>query len=199
MLDAHLRESPSEGTAAGVVVDAQGVLQKHIFTDPGGQLVRERASAAKAALGPRLAALSRLRKVSLNRLEQAILDHQGMLTDEMRYLAGLLRVRYVFYYPDSKDIVLAGPAEGWVTDLTGRIVGLTSGRPVVQLQDLVVALRAFPPAASRTPRDRLLDRSDAGRPGRDAAVPAQQLGAGNPAQTRSRSSRACATAWACKR
>ena len=41
----------------------------------------------------------------------------------MRYLAGLLRVRYVFYYPDSKDIVLAGPAEGWVADPAGRIVG----------------------------------------------------------------------------
>jgi hypothetical protein len=51
----------------------------------------------------------------------------------------------VFYYPDTKDIVLAGPAEGWMTDLSGRVVGLNSGRPVVQLQDLVVALRAFPP------------------------------------------------------
>jgi hypothetical protein len=51
----------------------------------------------------------------------------------------------VFYYPDTKDIVLAGPAEGWMTDLSGRVVGLSSGRPVVQLQDLVVALRAFPP------------------------------------------------------
>ena len=69
----------------------------------------------------------------------------------MRYLAGLQRVRYVFYYPDSKDIVLAGPAEGWVPDPAGRIVGLTSGRPVVQLQDLVVALRAFPPGGRPTP------------------------------------------------
>jgi hypothetical protein len=133
------------GTAAGVVVDAQGVLQKHIFTDPGGQLVRERAAAAKATLGPRLAAYSKMRKVSLNRLEKAIVDHQGQVTDTMRYLAGLLRVRYVFYYPESNDIVLAGPAEGWLNDPAGRTVGITSGRPVVQLQDLVVALRAFPP------------------------------------------------------
>ena len=36
-------------------------------------------------------------------------------------------------------------------DLSGRIVGLTSGRPVVQLQDVVVALRAFPPGGSATP------------------------------------------------
>ena len=94
---------------------------------------------------------SKLRKVSLNRLEQAIVDHQGTLSDEMRYLAGLQRVRYVFYYPDSKDIVLAGPAEGWAPDLTGRIVGFTSGRPVVQLQDVVVAMRMFPADSSSTP------------------------------------------------
>ena len=38
----------------------------------------------------------------------------------MRYLAGLLRVRYVFYYPESKDIVLGRPG--------GRL-GARSGRP----------------------------------------------------------------------
>ncbi len=138
-------QANAQSNAAGVIVDAQGVLQKHIFTDPGGQLARQRATAAKAALGPQLAAYSKLRKVSLNRLEKAIVDHQGAVTDTMRYLAGLLRVRYVFFYPDSNDIVLAGPAEGWITDAAGRVVGLSSGRPVVQLQDLVVALRAFPP------------------------------------------------------
>ena len=68
----------------------------------------------------------------------------------MRYLAGLWRIRYVFYYPESKDIVLAGPAEGWVSDPAGRVVGITRGRPVVQLQDLVVALRAFPPSGDKT-------------------------------------------------
>jgi hypothetical protein len=51
----------------------------------------------------------------------------------------------VFYYPETKDIVLAGPAEGWMTDLSGRPVGLQSGRAIVELQDLVVALRAFAP------------------------------------------------------
>ena len=135
--------------AGGVAVDAEGVLRTEVFSDP------ERTGAcASGSPRPgqrsirRSPAYSKLRKVSLNRLEQAILDHQGTLTDEMRYLAGLQRVRYVFYYPDSKDIVLAGPAEGWVPDLSGRIVGLTSGRPVVQLQDVVVALRAFPPGGS---------------------------------------------------
>jgi hypothetical protein len=54
-------------------------------------------------------------------------------------------VQYVFFYPESGDIVIAGPAEGWVEDLSGRVRGINSGRPVVELQDLVVALRCFAP------------------------------------------------------
>lgn len=144
---------PSRGfaQAAGVTIDAEGVLRTKMFSDPDGQLMRERIEAAKAALDPKLTVFSKLRKISLNRLEKAIIERQGTLTDEMRYLAGLLRVRYVFYYPDSKDIVIAGPAEGWFTDLAGRVVGITSGRPVIQLQDLVVALRAFPPGGQKAP------------------------------------------------
>jgi hypothetical protein len=137
-------------TAAGIAIDTEGVLRVKTFGDPGGQLMRERIAAAKANLGPKLASYSKMRKVSLNRLEQAILDHQNTLTDEMRYLAGLQRVRYVFYYPESKDIVLAGQAEGWAADASGRIVGIGTGRPVVQLQDLVAALRAFPPSGDKT-------------------------------------------------
>jgi len=135
----------------GVIVDAQGVLQKRVFPDEGGQLLRERTAAAKAALGRELTSYSKLRKVSLNRLEQVVMEHNGVLTDAMKYLAGLQRVKYVFYYPETKDIVLAGPAEGWVSDSTGRVIGMTSGRPVVQLQDLVVALRMFPAGSTKGP------------------------------------------------
>jgi hypothetical protein len=130
---------------AGVMVDAEGVLRRHVHTDPTGQLTRQRLAAARATLTPEIATFSPLRKVSLNRLEKAMRDSGMTLSEEMRYLAGLLRVRYVFYYPETKDIVLAGPAEGWLTDLSGRAIGLTSRRPVLQLQDLAVALRAFPP------------------------------------------------------
>ena len=51
----------------------------------------------------------------------------------MQFLAGLTRVRYVFYYPETKDIVLAGPAEGWAADAAGRVCGIESGRPVVAI------------------------------------------------------------------
>ena len=93
---------------------------------------------------------SKIRYVSLNRLEQAVLDKNGAMTDEMKCLAGLLRVRYVFFFPESKDLVIAGPAEGWMTDPAGRVVGLTTGRPVVQLQDMVTALRSFAPGKKPT-------------------------------------------------
>ena len=146
---------------AGVVVDAQGVLHKQVAADPDGRLTRERIAAASAALEPDVAAVSKLRKVSLNRLEQAIRDCQGAPTDEMRYLAGLQRVRYVFFYPETKDIVLAGPAEGWVTDPDGPRRGHHQRPADVQLQDLVVALAGVSARRQGDRRDRLLDRSDA--------------------------------------
>ncbi|HEX3725259.1 MAG TPA: DUF1598 domain-containing protein [Pirellulales bacterium] len=146
----------STGTsgANGIMVDAAGVLRLQHFADPGGQLVRKRIAEAKAHLNPQVAKHSKLRKVSLNRLEAALraqLDQGGAPSEEMQFLAGLIRVRYLFYYPDTKDIVLAGPAEGWAADATGRMCGIESGRPALQLQDLVVALRAFPPAQAKTP------------------------------------------------
>ncbi len=138
--------------AAGVAVDAEGVLRVQTVTDPTGAVQRQRIQAAQAALDPKLAAKSPLRKISLQRLEKAV---EGQLaadrkpTDEMRYLAGLTRVQYVFFYPESGDIVIAGPAEGWAEDLAGRVRGIHSGRPVVELQDLVVALRTFAPDQPR--------------------------------------------------
>ena len=141
------------GGAAGVLVDAEGLLRTHVVRDPTGRLTRQRLAEAKATLNPDIARPSELRKVSLNRLEAAIADLQSRgagFTDEMKYLAGLTRVQYVFYYPETNDVVIAGPAEGYIENLTGRMVGMVTGRPVIELQDLVVALRAFPPTGNMT-------------------------------------------------
>jgi len=133
----------------GVVVDADGVLRTRVFPDPTGMLTRQRLAAAQAALAPDLARPSKLRKVSLNRLEAEIAKRlasgQG-ITDEMRFLAGLTRVRNVFFYPETNDLVIAGTAEGFMTNTAGRPVGIQTGRAILELQDLVVALRAFPPS-----------------------------------------------------
>src|SRR5690606_24094819 len=96
---------------------------------------------------------SELRKVSLNRLEKVIGEHieaDRPLSDDVLAVAGLTSVRYVFYYPDTKDIVIAGPAEGFVADPTDRFVGIHTGRPTVLLEDLATALRAYPPSAPPT-------------------------------------------------
>jgi hypothetical protein len=134
------------GSVAGVVVDADGVVRMQSFVDPTGQLHRQRQAAARAALDRNLAKRSTLRKISLNRLEAAIkenLEAGKPVNDEMRYLAGLTRVQFIFYYPETNDIVLAGPAEGFAPDLSGRVRGIETSAPVLQLDDLLVALRAF--------------------------------------------------------
>jgi len=135
---------------AGVAVDAEGVLRLKSTADQSGQLSKQQQAAVRAALNTKAAKKSPIRYISLKHLEQAVRDNQGSLSDEMRYLAGLLRVRYVFFYPDSGDIVIAGPAEGWTTDPADRVIGISSGRPVVRLEDLCVALRAFPPGGKVT-------------------------------------------------
>jgi hypothetical protein len=143
----------AQGQGNGVVVDADGVLRTRMFPDPTGMLTRQRLAAAQAALVPDMAKPSKLRKVSLNRLEavaaQQLATGQG-LTDDMRYLAGLTRIRNVFFYPDTGDIVIAGTAEGFMTNTAGRPVGIHTGRAVLELQDLVVAMRAFPPSGKRS-------------------------------------------------
>lgn len=86
-----------------------------------------------------------LRKVSLRGLSAAIqhaLQHNvGVLPDEVKYLAGIQRIKYVFVYPEHNDIVLAGPGEGWEVNDNGDVVGINTGLPVLQIDDLLVALR----------------------------------------------------------
>ena len=136
--------------AAGVEIDAAGVLRMRFFRDPTGQLTRRRMAQMKAAIDPDVARRSKLRKVSLNRLEAEMarrIANGAGATEDMRFLAGLTDIRYVFFFPETKDIVLAGPAEGYGFDLSGRVIGLSTGQAILELEDLIVALRAFEPGA----------------------------------------------------
>lgn len=145
----------TQGTsgASGVVVDAEGVMRRVAVADPTGDLARQRAQQAVARLEGDLTKASKLRMVSLTRLEAAVADAiaAGQEPDDvMQNLAGLTRVEYVFCYPETGDIVIAGPAEPWAESLSGRMLGVKTGQPIVELQDLVTALRAFPPAVNAT-------------------------------------------------
>ncbi len=130
----------------GVIVDADGVLRTQLTPDPNGALSRQRIAAARSALDPKLAKKSPLRKVSLNRLEAAVKSRTDMgmkPTEDMLNLAGMTRIQYVFFYPETNDIVIAGPAEAYGADLAGRFRGLETGQATLNLDDLVVSLRAF--------------------------------------------------------
>ena len=144
--------------AAGVRVDPQGVLRAQAVADAG--LSTEKRKAAIEALPGDLQKKVPLRTVALSRLEAALAAHAADgrgIPDEIGKLAGLTRVQYVFVYPAEGDtpgeIVIAGPAEPWATDATGRVVGIETGSPTVLLEDLATALRAFAPGH---PHDRLV-------------------------------------------
>jgi len=135
---------------AGVDVDAHGVLKIRQF-DP--RVAAQRLMAARQMRNNDLMRGSKLRKVSLQRLEAAMKDQLALgagVSDELRALAGLTSIQYVFYYPETQDIVVAGPAEGFVADPTERFVGIDSGKPSVMLEDLATALRAFAPGGPAT-------------------------------------------------
>jgi hypothetical protein len=148
----------AQGAQAGVVVDAQGVLRTNVVPDAG--LSAERRKAAVAALPGDLQQPSPLRKVALSRLEaevaRSVAAGRG-IPAELSRLAGLTRVQYVFVYPAAGEaageVVLAGPAEPWLEDATGRVVGTVSGSPIVLLEDLAAAIRCFAPGQ---PQDRLI-------------------------------------------
>jgi hypothetical protein len=130
--------------ATGVSVDAQGLLRPLLRQDLSGRLAALRAAGAAKSHPENVRRSSRLRMVSLPRLERCVqlrLAAGQQPTEEMQVLAGLQRIKYLFVYPAAGDLVLAGPAGDWCTDRENRIVGTESGQPVVRLDDLVVVLR----------------------------------------------------------
>ncbi|MEX0819343.1 MAG: DUF1598 domain-containing protein, partial [Pirellulaceae bacterium] len=127
----------------GVSINIEGVVGPP--SDSGRRLLLERLrKEVKTAEGP-LNTLTELRMVSLRGLEAACEDalknNLGQLPEEVKFLAGLQRIQYVFVYPEENDVVLAGPGEGWRINDDASVVGITTGRPVLHLDDLLVAMR----------------------------------------------------------
>jgi hypothetical protein len=108
------------------------------------RLLKERREAYTQSLPKDLQAFSERRLVSLVQLEAECarrLQAGEPLTDELRFLAGLQRIDYLFVDAAAEDLLLAGPAEGFAPDGQGRMLGLTTGQPTLRLEDLVVALQ----------------------------------------------------------
>ena len=128
----------------GVDVNPQGVLRPLVRPEAAGELAALRRSSAPGGLRGKARHASPLRKVSLTRLEKQVqlrLAAGRLPTEEMQVLAGLQRVRCLFLYPESGDVVLAGPAGNWRIGPENRVLSAETGRPVVRLDDLVVVLR----------------------------------------------------------
>src|SRR5690606_36407011 len=74
------------------------------------------------------------------------LENGVPVVEPMKNLAGLSLIHYVIVYPEQGEIVIGGPAAGWKYDPQGRPVSLESGKPSLQLEDLVTVLRTFGPS-----------------------------------------------------
>ena len=125
----------------GISVNAEGVLSNS-EKDRNGlrQLLLDNLEPVPGELNEP----AKLRKISLRGIEQALADlvaNKGRLPDDLRYLAGLQRIEYVMVDREHNDVVLAGYAEGWKVDARGNMIGVTTGRPIMQLDDLLIALR----------------------------------------------------------
>lgn len=133
----------------GVRVDPNGMLALLSKEDRVGRLKDLGLEARKADLNDDMARASSLRLVSLTRLEREVarrLKAGQPVLETMRHLAGLQKIQYVFVYPEQGEIVVGGPAEAWRYNEMGLPVGTTSGRPTLQLDDLVTVLRIFSPS-----------------------------------------------------
>lgn len=119
----------------GVEIDANGVLRK-ISTDPDPQL---------GELWKRKIKDGELGYVSLPRIlaeARKCVEKNQPIPDSLRYLGGLVKIQYLFVYPEEGDLVLAGRAEPFEAKRRYRPIGQKTGRPVLHLDDLVTALRA---------------------------------------------------------
>ena len=136
------QDNGGEGTLldypAGVFVDAASVIASVSNNLQPNQHQRIGLTTAKDVNNS-----SKLRTVSLNRIEDVISEAAAAnrpLTDELKNLAGLYRIDYVFIDAENDDVLISGPAGRWRTDTSGLVVNVESGVPALQLDDLVVCL-----------------------------------------------------------
>ncbi len=127
----------------GVAIDERGVLSESdpvAVKDLTADLIKNRK-----AIAGELNQKVELRKISLRAIEEAVAKsgqaNAAELPPEIKFLAGIQRIQYIFVDTENNDVVLAGPGEGWKLDERANYVGVTTGLPVLRLEDLVVALR----------------------------------------------------------
>ena len=124
------------GQVGGIIISAEGLLASRPIPRNARQLNVQRFNAAKVALNKDLQQVSPLRKVSLNRLEAEVaklIEAGKPVPADMQYLAGLTKITHVFFYPETQDIVIAGPAEGFFFTAENFVVGMNSGLSLIHI------------------------------------------------------------------
>lgn len=147
----RLRESggclAARQAVGGVMINTDGILATGTLDD--SRRMREAMLEAYRSLQGQqdndLKRPTQLRKISLRAMQEAVLANvkSGQpIPEEIQYMAGLQSVRHVFVYPEQNDIVLAGFGEGWKLHEKGFVVGATTGRAVLELDDFLAAFRS---------------------------------------------------------
>jgi len=140
----------------GISIDADGIVAT-LSPQASESLAAERR---KLLAGSPIAGRDKsgLRKVSLARLCERLKAAVAAAGDppkngtekqaeadlvDLLLLGGLERISYVLVDPERNDIVLAGPADKGVIDGKGNVVAAGSGRPLMRLEDLVIAMASI--------------------------------------------------------
>lgn len=137
----------NQQNAGGITIDAEGVISAPFRVTQNSKQLNQRRLQAMAAesLSSDLTQKSEFRKISLVKLEKACQEFKEKnqpLPPDIQFLAGLLRIDYLFVDRENNDLIIAGPAEGFAANAQNRVVGVESGRPPLRLDDLVVAFQS---------------------------------------------------------
>jgi len=152
------------GAVGGVMIDPDGrvraatpqeqqqlaTLLRQSLDDPQGDLAK--------TTDRRVISLSKLQD-ELKRVER---DGRE-LTPEIAFLSGLQRIEYVVVDKANRDLLIVGPAEPWTIRQDGSVVGESSGRSVVHLDDLVTAFRSVETARNEGGIRCSIEPTDEGR------------------------------------
>ncbi|MEZ6057165.1 MAG: DUF1598 domain-containing protein [Planctomycetaceae bacterium] len=146
LLGITAREGAAQFNGGGIAIDAEGVVTSFVPNESPRVRERRMRAFAEEQLSEDLRVSTPLRKVSLKQLEmqiQAAINAKMPLSDDVKSIYGLQRIDYIFVDAEKLDVLIAGPAEAFAPNAEGRMVGLTTGRPTLRLDDFIVALRGI--------------------------------------------------------
>ncbi|MEQ1906142.1 MAG: DUF1598 domain-containing protein [Pirellulaceae bacterium] len=132
----------------GISVDANGVITGDISKLTASEIAN--LTKAISNVDPKLDEAG-MRAVSLKAIQAALADaakNNTNISPEIQFMAGLTRIEFVVVKPETNDLLLVGPADGWKVNDRGAVVSKTSGHPVLMLEDFLVAMRTVDNARS---------------------------------------------------